>query len=137
MQFVPVAQVEREGQEVNFVEFSIPQVPRTINWFMTHHWTKKHENKRVWMQEFSAMGTTNKRFLKTWAECGNKVRVEITVLHVRAFDPDNLVSAAKIPLDAMVTMKMLPGDKHSDIELFVTQEISKEKLTKFKITRLA
>lgn len=119
------------------VEFSVPRIPLTINRIMRGHWSKRVANKKLWTLELSAcISNSGKRALKAWAECKNKVRLEIHVVHSRAFDPDNLVSAAKIPCDAMVTMGFLAGDREQNIELKVTQELAKEKITRFKISRI-
>jgi hypothetical protein len=74
--------------------------------------------------------------LRAWAECGDRVLVEIEVIHGREFDPDNLVSAAKIPLDALKAMGCLIDDSPAHIELMVRQRISKHKSTFFRLIRL-
>jgi hypothetical protein len=121
------------------IEFIVPRVPPTINALMRKHWSFRQREKKVWLVELGVALCYDKALprLRSWAEEGKRVRVEICVYHPRSFDPDNLKSAAKIPLDVLVKpYECLKGDKESDIELDVRQEHSKEKKTVFRITKL-
>ena len=76
------------------------------------------------------------KLLQAWAECGDRVRITINVIHNREFDQDNLYSAAKIPLDALKALGCITDDNAKNIDLLVTQELAKQKVTQFWITRL-
>lgn len=120
------------------VEFEIPRIPATINRLSRAHWSYRVREKNLWMQELSAvLGSLRlKKTLTAWADCGYKVKIEMHVIHSKEFDPDNLWSICKIPLDTLVTMGCLGGDTSRHVELSVSQEIGKAKLTKFKISKL-
>jgi hypothetical protein len=123
---------------VTTVSFEVPRVPMTINRLSREHWRKRVEEKHTWMLELRAAMNPGRKHqeLRAWAECGDKVRVEIHVVHGKEFDPDNLYSAAKIPLDALKGIGCLMDDTGRHVELKVSQEIGKPKMTKFRITRL-
>lgn len=124
------------------IEFEIPLVPMTINTYANINWRKRPEYKKLWMSELSVAlhrgpaGASHLRILRAWADLNERVHIAINVLHAQMFDPDNLYSAAKVPLDALKGMGCLVDDSGKHIELSVTQEKSKLKLTRFVIRRI-
>jgi hypothetical protein len=121
------------------IEFSIPRIPPTINRLMRMHWTRRVAEHTAWTEEIKAALHYGKplrwKLLQAWAQCGDRMRIEMTVVHQRDFDPDNLFSICKVPLDSLVALQCLKGDSSKHIELAVKQERGKPE-TKFKITRL-
>lgn len=126
------------GEDVISVSFEVPRIPVTINRLSREHWSKRVLHRKTWMLEIRAALGTGRKYqeLRAWAECGDKVRVEVHVIHTKEFDPDNLYSAAKIPMDAMKGIGCLADDTNKHVELVVTQAIGKEKVTQFRITRM-
>jgi hypothetical protein len=119
------------------IEFSIPRIPMTINKLMRSHWAVIRREKKVWMDEIrAALGMKGMREMRAWAELPGKIRVELNVHHTRLFDPDNLVSCAKLILDAMKTLRLIADDSAAHIELHVTQALWPEKKTWFKVSKL-
>lgn len=115
------------------IEFSVPAVPPTINALSRKHWSFRVAKKKLWMDELRVgLGLINRKDLQDWK---GRLRIEIHVIHNRSFDPDNLKSAAKIPLDALKGLGCLVDDSHAHIDLEVTQELKHAKVTRFRITK--
>jgi hypothetical protein len=122
------------------IEFSVLDVPPTINRLLRMHWTKRVAAKKVWTEELEAALHFGKppaiSILRAWSECEDRVRIEVHVIHRKEFDQDNLASVCKIPLDALKTLGCIIDDGQKFIELPTpTQEIGKPE-TRFRITRL-
>ena len=76
--------------------------------------------------------------MRAWSNLEDRIRVQIIIHHSRLFDPDNMVSCAKVPLDAAKYLGIISDDSHRCIELEVSQEKSKrrEARTEFKLSRI-
>ncbi len=123
------------------VEFTVPRVPPTMNVLIRKHWTFRRDMRQLWMEEIRAALWYGRplaiKTLQAWAECGDKVRIEIHVAHSGEFDPDNLASVGKLPLDALKALGCIVDDSHKHIEFPTpTQERSSKRFTRFRIVRL-
>ncbi len=116
------------------VEFTVPRVFPTINTLSRKHWGYRHNQIALTQTEFTAiLGRNKMKYLRFWAECNRRVEIRITVYHRKAFDPDNLISCAKIPLDSLKGLRCIVDDSDKWITLHVRQEISKDVRTVFRI----
>lgn len=116
--------------------FEVPRLFPTINTLTRKHWSYRHNQVTLAGVEIMAeIMPTKLRTLRAWAECKLKVRVVMIIYHTKLYDPDNVYSAAKIPLDALKSLRCIVDDSARWIDLVVTQHQAPEKRTKFEISR--
>lgn len=121
------------------VSFFVPRIPPSPNQLHGKHWRARFNLKNTWIVELQ-VGAQREDWarLREWHEV-SKVKFEMIIHHSRFFDPDNLVSCAKVPLDAAKWLGFITDDSSKWIELVVTQEKAKRKncRTQFRITRIS
>jgi len=100
----------------------VPLVAPGMNQIRAMHFHAYRRLRDVWQRTIWALVGRQKRLM-------GKVNVSIHVEHSRLYDPDNLVGCAKIPLDCLVRLGIIPTDTPEHLTLSVTQEKSKEKQT--------
>lgn len=119
------------------IQFTVPLAPPSMNILLRRHWSYRRNQKALWMGMMHAeLGRKNLATLRAWRELGCRVRVTIDVAHKRKFDPDNLVSCAKIPLDAMKALRMLVDDSSDWLDLIVVECVGKKVATEITIHNL-
>lgn len=113
----------------------VPMIPPPANSYARMHWAVRKAELDKWKRTIWAMvQSRDKRFLENNCTSGRKMRVEITFQHKREYDQDNMHAVCKLPLDALVRLRLLFDDKPSDCELHVNQELLNAKQTKIYIT---
>lgn len=63
----------------------------------------------------------DRQWLLVQSALRTKMRVDVTLQHSRAYDPDNLVASVKPILDGLVNLGFLAADDPEHLELHVTQ----------------
>lgn len=115
------------------ITFEVGLLPPSINQLMRKHWSYRHNQKTLWTEELACMEQGNLAALRKMATSRQRVSVEITVHHKNSFDPDNLKSCAKIPLDALKGLDCLVDDSAKWIDLDVKEVVGGEVKTVFCI----
>ena len=110
-------------------------VPPGINLIKRMHHFEYKQIRDAWKRTIFALAGRNKEQLEAWADSCNLLTVKIHIEHPRQFDPDNLVSAAKIPLDCLTLLHFIQNDTPEFIKLGVTQEKSREKQTTIEVSQ--
>lgn len=108
------------------MKFIVPMVAPGINQIRDMHFRVYKRTRDTWKRTMFALIGRQKRPV-------GKVRIEVHVEHSRLYDPDNLAGCAKIPLDCLVQLGVIPNDKEENLTLSVTQSKSKEKQTTISI----
>ena len=127
-----------EGREMSKISITVPRVPCGANKLMRMHYRERTDLRRGWESDiFHLLTNKDKRCLKAWRDLreglDQKTPIRIHIVHKREFDPDNLFSAVKIPLDALANLGFIRDDSHRFITLEVTQEKSVENQTVIEI----
>jgi hypothetical protein len=119
------------------ISIDIDLAPPSMNLMLRKtHWYRKNQ-KALWMELIHAeLGRLKLAQLRAWADLRHRMHVSIRVHHKRAFDPDNLVSCAKIPLDSLVELHCLAGDSTNDIDLDVSEVVGPRVKTCITLTHL-
>lgn len=104
----------------------VPMIAPGMNQIRDMHHFEYKRTREAWQRTIYALIGRQKRPV-------GKVRIEVHVEHSRLYDPDNLVGCAKIPLDCLVQLGVIPNDKEENLTLSVTQSKSKEKQTTISI----
>ena len=121
------------------VNFFVPRIPPSPNKLHGQNWRMRFREKHTWIVELQVgAGREKIQQLREWHEV-SRLRVEMIIHHSRLFDPDNLVSCAKVPLDAAKWLGFITDDSSKWIELHVSQVKSsrKEARTEFRLSRIA
>ena len=124
---------------MSHVTFTVEALPPTINLLSRKHWSYRKNQKTLWMELMrSALGINKMRTLRAWCELRHRVRIKVHVNHRRAFDPDNLYSCAKIPLDSLGPRGLgcIVDDSTKWIDLIVEESVGREVHTDISITDL-
>ena len=119
-----------------WVKLEVPLVPPGSNKLMRMHWATRKRLLNEWMLRILTGFIRNSPIegqLKEWADSRSRLKVKIHVAHAQLFDQDNLYSAAKLPLDALVRLGFIADDSNKFIDLPVTQSRSKAKQTTISI----
>lgn len=107
----------------------VPMVAPGMNQIRDMHHFEYKRLRETWQRTMWALIGRQKKPV-------GKVKVSIHVEHTRLYDPDNLVGCAKIPLDCLVRLEVLPNDTPENLTLSVTQSKSKEKQTTILIEEI-
>ncbi len=117
------------------MKITVPMVPPGINQRLKMHHMDYKRVRDGWQSAiYHLVSGLNRANLYTAHTRHEKMRVKIHIEHSRLFDPDNLTSAAKTPLDCLRRLKFLFDDTPQYLELDVTQSKSRENQTTIEIT---
>jgi hypothetical protein len=64
----------------------------------------------------------DRAWLMAMAAIGKKMRVDITLIHKKQYDPDNLAGSVKPLLDSLVNLRFLANDDPPHIDLHIMQQ---------------
>lgn len=119
------------------IRCEIEAVPPTINRLSRMHWAERRNQKTLWTDLiWNALGAKNLKMLRAWAKDGERVRIEIVAHHAREFDPDNVHSIGKLPLDSLKSLGCIPDDSAKFIEFHASQVKAKKPRTILTIGKL-
>jgi len=126
--------IDVSGAKLACVKRIIPVVPPSANRLLRMHYRKRMRELDAWKTLiFYSVNGESRTAVYEWAAGRNRLKVEIHIEHAQLFDKDNLYSAAKLPLDALVRLGFLADDSNEFIDLTVTQSRSKAKQTTISI----
>lgn len=111
------------------MKITVPMVAPGMNQIRNMHHFEYKRTREAWQRTMYALIGRQKI-------PHGKVIVSIHVDHARLYDPDNLMGSAKIPLDCLVRLEILPDDKPENLLLLVTQSKSKDKQTTITIEEI-
>lgn len=80
------------------------------------------------------IGSVDRAWLESLAKIGTKISLDIEITHPRVFDKDNLYGSTKGIVDALVNLHYLAGDDPSRLNLTVTQQAGRDKVTMLSIS---
>lgn len=117
----------------------VSEVPPSPN-VVKRKYRNPHEYKKLratweWAL-FGAPCAHHRNQLKAQAKKVGRVRVQVTMHHSRPYDPDNLVGAQKVILDALVNIHFLAGDSADKLDLLPAEQVKcphKERKTVVRI----
>jgi hypothetical protein len=112
------------------VQFTVEgTLPMSMNRLLRTHWAKrKRLAEEYGLLMLSAITKEDVRCLKAWKDWGYRLRIEMLVHTPKLYDPDNLASLGKWPLDQMVNFGWLSGDSPKHLDFCISQEIAKYKV---------
>jgi len=116
----------------HLIVLTVPATPPSPN-VIRRRYRHPHayrELRQVWAWELKAAAAIDGFRLIALADRQCKMHVQIHIAHKQLFDPDNLVGATKVILDALREIHVLYDDSPKFLELEVMQQKSRSPYTR-------
>lgn len=98
------------------MKLDIPDVPPSLNVVMRMHWRDQQKLRDKW--KLWVRSQLNGNYLKAIV----RIRVKVTMHHVRLYDADNAYGACKVLVDALKDWRLIYDDTKQYLDLRVKQE---------------